>query len=282
MWSRKVPVLVSAHRGGVGPAFELENTKTAFEHVVLSDCEYVEFDIQRTRDGVFLLNHDSTVTTSTGTRPISEMTAVEVDTCVGERVRLEQVVKLLAVHGKKAHLDFKFVSPTGLPVNESWEVDAVRLVRQHLADDAFIVTSTEDMSVRHVRDWADTEHAHILVGLSLGRHHLDGMSFLSRLMFRWREAFPETRLQASRANLVVAQRHLARWRLLAWAHRHGLPVLVWTVDNPRELRQLMRDRRVWMVTSNYPDRALHARRHVVGDWLRDHRRPPDDHLSSLT
>jgi glycerophosphoryl diester phosphodiesterase len=33
---------------------------------------------------------------------------------------------------------------------------------------------------------------------------------------------------------------------------------VWTVDRPAELEQWMNDPAVWMVTTNYPERALDA------------------------
>ena len=36
----------------------------------------------------------------------------------------------------------------------------------------------------------------------------------------------------------------------------NIKVLVWTVDNPGRLRRFVYDKRVWMVTSNHPARAL--------------------------
>jgi glycerophosphoryl diester phosphodiesterase len=44
-------------------------------------------------------------------------------------------------------------------------------------------------------------------------------------------------------------------RLLRLACRTGLPVLVWTVDSRRELERFCSDSRVWMVTTDYPERA---------------------------
>jgi glycerophosphoryl diester phosphodiesterase len=58
--------------------------------------------------------------------------------------------------------------------------------------------------------------------------------------------------------VVVAHRHVARWTLRSYARRRGLPLLVWTVDRPSELATWMNDPAVWMVTTNYPERALAA------------------------
>lgn len=254
-------VLLSAHRGGCGRTPAVENTLAAFSDAVKTSVEYIEFDIQRTLDGVLLLHHDDRIHTPAGTRFIKDLTAAEVECLLGPRARYEQVLALIAESGRKAHLDLKFTSPQhlyGTPA-ATWEVHAVQVARRYLADDAFIVTTCEDHTVRAVRDWADLTGVNVLVGLSIGRHRLTGMRWWQKVSWRVGEAFPERRIRRSGANLLVAQRHLARWRLIAWAHRNDLPVLVWTVDNQKELRRLLADARVWMVTSNYPERGVALR-----------------------
>jgi glycerophosphoryl diester phosphodiesterase len=59
--------------------------------------------------------------------------------------------------------------------------------------------------------------------------------------------------------VLVAHHVLARVRLLRWAHRREVRVLVWTVDSPRVVAAALRDPRVWMVTTNRPEAALAAR-----------------------
>lgn len=255
----RTSVLLSAHRGGCGRSKDVENTLAAFEAAVLLPIEYIEFDIQRTRDGVFLLNHEDRVHVHGRTRYLADMTADEVDTICGPRVRYTDVLALLAVAGRKAHLDFKFTSPAHLysaDAADLWEVEAVRIALSYLPADEFIVTSCEDQTVRGIRDWADATGHDLTIGLSIGRHRLTGMTWRQAARWRVGEMFPGHRIHRSGANLVVAQRHLARVRLLAWAHRHNLRVLVWTVDGDRELARLMSDSRVWMITSNFPERGL--------------------------
>lgn len=258
-------VLLSAHRGGCGRSPEVENTLAAFEAAVAMDIEYIEFDLQRTIDGVFVVNHDDRIRIFGRDRYISKMTAEQVDMVLGRRVRYEEVLSLLAAAGRKAHLDFKFTSPEGLYATpeRTYEVEAVRVARAYLPDSDFIITTAEDASVRAVRDWMDAEGLTLMLGLSIGRHRLTGMNLVQQVRWRIEEMFPEKRIHRSGANLVVAYRHLARVRLLAWAARHNLPVLVWTVDSEKEMRRLLGDARVWMVTSNYPERGI-ALRHRLG------------------
>ena len=52
---------------------------------------------------------------------------------------------------------------------------------------------------------------------------------------------------------------LAMLRLIRWTARIGVPLLVWTVDDPRLQRRLLRDDRVWMITTNWPARAVRMR-----------------------
>lgn len=258
--SRSPRVLISAHRGGCGRRRDVENTLIAFENAIAAGSDYVEFDIQRTADGIYLLTHDDRVRVNGRTVMVADLPAAVVDDVLGRRVRYAEALALLAQHGRKAHLDFKFASPAhGVEAGEMWEVEATRTALAHLPATDFIVTTAEDHSVRILRDWADSEGIDLLVGLSIGRHRLTGMAWWRQVRWRAEELFPERRVRRCRANLLVAQRHLARARLLRWAHANNLPVLVWTVDNPSELRRLLSDPRVWMVTSNFPERGLGLR-----------------------
>jgi glycerophosphoryl diester phosphodiesterase len=186
---------------------------------------------------------------------------------------------LAALKGRaKAHIDLKFTSPAALYAEpgSTYEVAAVRAALAVLPANDLVVTTLEDQSVRAIRDWADAELAgaelagaelageelaDLLVGLSLGRD-VRGRSRLEQLRVRSSEAFPTRRMRESRANLVVVERTLARLIVLRWAQRHQLPVLVWTVDDASDLRRLLRDRRVWLVATNFPSRALALRRVV--------------------
>ena len=233
----RAKVLVSAHRMGSGGDRALENSLPALEAAVALGVDYVEFDVWRRDDGSFVVAHD----------PIHDR-------------GLSYGAVLEALRGRaRAHIDLKFTSPDeAYAADRAWEVDAARQAVQILGHDRMIVTTGNDRGVRAVRHWGEAEGLDLRVGLSLGRS-VRRLSFLRRIEVRRSELFPDVRMRASRANLVVAHHVLARLGVAAYARRRGVPLLVWTVDTPRALRYWLRPGRAWLVTTNHPDLALAIR-----------------------
>ncbi len=128
-----------------------------------------------------------------------------------------------------------------------------------LGADQVIITTGEDASVREIRRWSRLHAPTLLVGLSSGPWSHDGR-FVPRWRSRIAACFPRLRVRFSGANLVVSHKTVARLSLKAYARRRSLPLVVWTVDEPAELRRWMSDPDTWIVTTNYPQRALAARR----------------------
>ena len=223
-------VLVSAHRGGAGDDHRIENTLIAYERAIALGCDYVEIDIRRSADGRFVVIHDLDVE--------SEPSVIE-----GER--LEDVLACLKGRAK-AHVDLKFAGG---------ELAAVVDIVEELGADNIVITTAEDESIPRLFDWSRQYAPELLIGLSTSPRA--GGATLRDRIHAW---FPRRRLRRSGANVVVAQHTLARFWLRSYAHRKGLPLLVWTVDEPTALARWMNDSRTWMVTTNYPKRAFAARR----------------------
>ncbi|MBG6096820.1 glycerophosphodiester phosphodiesterase [Nocardioides sp. WG-D5] len=247
--------LLSAHRAAARQSGHRDNSWESLQEAVRMEVDYVEFDVHRTRDGEFVLHHDGHIRDRIGRKVrIADRTYAALSRLAPFRlVRYREALELLAAHGKHAHIDLKFASPSnhlGLP----HEVDAAEIALEVMRE-SFIVTTMVDESVRVLRDWADLRAPETLVGLSLGgvdfRHHP-----LKLVRLKLSEFFPEGRIRRCRSNLVVVEHRLADVWLLRWAHRRNIKVLVWTVDNPGRLRRFVYDKRVWMVTSNHPARAL--------------------------
>ncbi len=251
--------LVSAHRCGAGGRVELENTRTALDRAVNSGADYVEFDVQRCSDGAFVLFHDGCVEQDGNRIPIGELTFAEFALMGKRYLRYDEALDALSGR-KKAHIDLKFVSPSDNYEHaaDTYEAEAARIALERLGEGQFIITSLEDQSIRATRDWADGLGIELLAGLSLGRD-ISGKSWLHKLRTRLSELFPARRYSACRANLVVANHQLARIRTARWAERHGLPLLVWTVNSDSDLRGWLSDHRVWMVTTDLPELASRLR-----------------------
>ena len=254
---------MSAHRGGAGADRDRENTLDALREAVTVDCEYVEFDVQRCRDGEHVLYHHDHVRDGDRLVPVSGLTFPEFRELADTHLRLADALEVLRER-KKAHLDLKaWPGPAG--GGTRWPGDDVALVEQvidALGAENVIVTTLEDESVRAVRAWSRTRYPDLLVGLSLGRD-VGGRGLWRAAVTRWTELFPGRRLRRCDANLVVCHRRLARLRIAGWTRRRGLPLLVWTVDDPAELRRWLADPRTWMVTTNFPRRAVDLRRELA-------------------
>ncbi len=251
--------LISAHRCGADGQPQFDNTRAGVQRALSSDAEYVEFDVQRCADGALVLSHDAVVTWEGRRVRIETLTRAELTQAAGQTCSLEEALDILAGH-KLAHIDLKFISPEALygTPERTDEARAAQIAREIMGDANFIITSLEDRSVRVVRDWADAHGLSVPVGLSLGRG-LGATPWLARPGVRLSELSPARRIAGSRANLVVAHRRIARLGVARWAARDGMPLMVWTVDNPRSLRAWLSDPRVWLLTSNRPQMACQIR-----------------------
>ncbi len=108
------PVQRVAHRGGL--AYAPENTLAAFQKGIDLGVDWLEFDVQMTRDGALVVIHDETVDrTTNGTGPVRELTLEQIrslDAGDGQKVpTFQEVVDLAKSRGaqilpetKSAHL----------------------------------------------------------------------------------------------------------------------------------------------------------------------------------
>jgi glycerophosphoryl diester phosphodiesterase len=248
--------MISAHRCGAGSDLDLENTRAALDRALTLDVDYVEFDVQRLGDGTFVLFHDDFVELDGQTVPMSGLTFEQFSGMADHFMRYDDV--LAALKGvKHAHIDLKFVSPESSYADpeSTYEVAATKQALEILGAGHFIITTLEDRSVRAVRDWADGVGLDLLVGLSLGRD-ITEMSLVEAVRTRLSEFFPGARIRDSRANLVVCHQRIARYTVARFARRRGLPLLVWTVDEPEALAYWLTPDAAWLVTTNYPERAI--------------------------
>ncbi len=238
--------LVSAHRGGAGDDHSLENTLRAFTDAIEAGVDFVEFDVRLTADRRPVLAHDDTLLgdeeRSISSQPYDAFPS-------GVLLDLDTVLGLIADR-VRAHVDLKVRGD---------EVLLTSHIVGMLGIDNVIITTGEDASVRAIRRWSRVHAPGLRVGLSSSPWSHD-----RRFLARWRSViaswFPRLRMRFSGANLVVAHKTVARLSLRAYARRRGLPLVVWTVDDPDELRFWMNDPHTWIVTTNYPERALAVRR----------------------
>lgn len=232
-------VLISAHRFGAGD--DLASAAAA---------DFVEFDLQLLGDGSLVIFHDHHLDCA-GTRlELSALTWSEFAQHTPTIAYVDLLVQF-ANTGRHAHIDLKFSSPAAA-------VEAAQRAVELLGPTQAIFTTHHDEDVAAIQAWAASEGLQLRVGLSLGKG-VSGLGLTEAAKRIVAELFPARRFAASQANLVVAQRHLARLRLARWARKQGLPLMVWTVDSEHELRYWSRPGRCWAMVTNRAVEALRLR-----------------------
>lgn len=244
-WLRRLggAPLIVAHRGASGLA--PENTMTAFRVAIDLGAPAVECDVHLTADGVPVIIHDATLDrTTSGSGSVAAHTYEQIRTLdagawldgrfAGERVpalhealdlcarRARLVVELKAGGGEAlvvAALDAIERAKTTDVAVISFGLDEVRLVAQHRPDLSlgFLVSGM------HLRQHGAATA--VEMATSLG-----------------------ARFFCPQANAVDAS-------VMAASGAAGLPVSVWTVDDPARMRELA-SLGVDAITTNRPDVAL--------------------------
>ena len=252
--------LVSAHEYASKHRKDGATAAVMFAEAVELTADYIEFDVQRTRDGVFVVNHDRETVVAGERRRIADLTLDELRASDADVLTYAEALGM--VRGRAgAHLDLKFRPPASSyagPDDKTWEVQAARYAVEALGADKVVVTTGRDRAVAALARWSATSCPDLLVGLSLGgsKAHLP---WRRRISARWSELFPARRVAACGARVVVANHYLARLGVARWTGRHELLLLVWTVDSRGGLRRWLYDPRCWMVTTNNVRAAVRIR-----------------------
>jgi glycerophosphoryl diester phosphodiesterase len=255
-------VLVSAHRCGyaeLGTVGGQEDPVAGIAHSAAIGADYCEFDVRRCADGTFVVAHDPDGGIGDESVVISDLTWDELCRSAPDVCRLDVLLEALRVTDMGAHVDMKFRTPPEVrAAGDHWEVDLASVLVEHLDPDKIVFTAGVRATTTSLRAWADQHAPGLVVALSIGGS-VRGMTWRQAVQRRWGEFFPRLRFERSHADAVAAHFVLARVRLARWTTRIGVPLLVWTVDSPRLQRRFLHDRRIWMITTNWPARAIALR-----------------------
>jgi glycerophosphoryl diester phosphodiesterase len=222
----------------------------AFESAVLHGAELVEVDLRRTADAVLVCVHDPHLP---GLGPVS---ALEYHRLSGREregvLRWEGFLEVLdegeRTTGRPAgstsvHLDLKDVG-----------YEAASMADLEKRGRPCVVTSGEDESIAAVRRVAPDVQALLTLGGS-GR----GMTPRQVASMRASEFWPLGRLRRCDATGIAAHGFIATAPLRRWCRRHGMTVLVWTIDSASALERWLAEPDVDIVTTNRPLAAAELR-----------------------
>lgn len=230
---------IIAHRGGAG--LGPENTISTFRRALIAGADVLEMDVRTTTDGHLVVLHDATVDrTTNGTGPVAAMTLAKLkELDAGYRWSSDDGRSFpfrnrrIAVPSMEEVLTTFADTPLVVEIKENNPTAGLslcRLLKQHNGLNRVLVASVHARVLKQIRrDWPQvatsaTPGEAFLFDL-LGRLHLTAL------------ARPD--MQALQVPPVFRGRPVVTERLVAAAHRQGLKVEVWTVNEPAPMAHLL-------------------------------------------
>lgn len=246
--------LTFAHRGGAG--LWPENTLEAFRGAVELGCSHLETDLRVSRDGEIVLMHDAVLDrTTNGSGPVSAHTLAELRQ-LDAGYRFSPDGKTFPRRGQGVTIptfaELVAAAPGvcfNVEIKERGQVDLPRallaFVERHGITDRIIVAAEQHELVRDFRRLSGGR-----IATSASRRECLQFWFASRLQLT---GFVRLPYQALQIPVRFGHRELVTPRLLDAAHRAGLAIHVWTIDDAAEMHRLL-DLGVDGLMSDHPDR----------------------------
>lgn len=229
-----------AHRGWhLGELTGMENSLAAFRRAAAEGYRYLETDVQATRDGVVIVQHDTTLDRTTdGGGAVAQLDWAAVRTArVGGREPVCRLVDLLEdLPDALLNIDVK---------SDSAVAPVLDLLDRTRGWDRVCLASFSEARLQRMRKAA-------------GPRLLTSMGTASAVALRLRSALPflpwRAPIRGGLAQLPVRSQgiRVVDRALLRYAHRRHLEVHVWTVDRAEEMTALL-DLGVDGVVTDRPD-----------------------------
>jgi len=212
-------VQIIAHRGASGAA--PENTLAAFERAIADGADWIELDVQETADGVVVVQHDSDFMKSAGLAlrvweaTAAHLAAIDIGSRYGPEFSDERVPTLaealqLAKGRINVLIELKYYGH-----DQQLEARVVALVEAAGMASNIRVMSLKHEGVRKVAALRSAWTCGVLSTVAVGD--------LTRLEVEFLGVTPST----------------ATRKFIRRAHRQGMEVYVWTVNDPIEMSRLM-------------------------------------------
>ena len=224
--------MVIAHRGA--SALTTEHTLEAFELALEAGADVLELDLRLTADGIPLIAHDRDLARPLGVAsPIAETPLADLRAAVGEAKPERPAHEMLLTFedalrrfsDERLNVELKDNDPA---LAEA----AYRLIERHEAHDRVLVASFHAGVLRAFREVSQGTTA-------TSAATSEALRFYGCYLVRMpcRPSFEALQIPPSAGSSWLAP-DLSKRRFIAFAHRHGLAVHYWTIDDPTEIERL--------------------------------------------
>lgn len=231
------PIAVIAHRGA--SALAPENTIPAYEAAIRIGARFMECDIHRTCDGHWVVIHDDTTLRTTGSPGnVHEMTLAEIKALdagawkgsefAGTKIpTLEELLAVTRGEGRKLAVEIKPPPrETRDEAADARDIDEIcdALARAGAGPEDLVIFAWAPDILRRMRE----KQPEMTTTLLMAAPPMQGA--LRQDLFRKAAAAGATILGVENKRLDKA--------FFEMAHKEGLKVWVWTVDDPRAMERL--------------------------------------------
>jgi glycerophosphoryl diester phosphodiesterase len=223
--------LVIAHRGSSGE--RPENTLPAYALALEQGADMIEIDLHRTRDGAIVIAHDECLPGLPEGREIGDSALADVRAVADGDRRVPTLDEVLDGFGARIPFNLE-IKVGGRGAYPGIEAETLAALGRRGLGATILFSSFDDGVLQRLRE-ADP-HARL------------GVLVSGRAPERWLE-----RCAAVGAEAVHFWKGLAGAPAVEAAHRAGLAVYVYTVDEPAEMRSLL-DRGCDGLFTNFPAR----------------------------
>jgi glycerophosphoryl diester phosphodiesterase len=234
---------VIGHRGAAGEA--PENTLVSFRKAFEQGADLIELDVQGTRDGKVIIIHDATLDrTTNGRGPLKTHSLAQVKALDagynftldngqsfpyrGQGIQVSTLEEfLIALPDAKAIVEIKPESPHIVePV-----IDTVHRLER---DDQVLLASEADSILANIRRSLKDQQIHIATGFSYG----DVAAFMRHIAMGTLHEYHASG-EALQVPCEYAGTSLVNAVTLEAAHRFGLEMFVWTINDIDEMKRLL-------------------------------------------
>jgi glycerophosphoryl diester phosphodiesterase len=252
---------VFGHRGAAGLA--PENTLVSFERALGDGAGVLELDVHATRDGVVVVIHDDTLErTTNGTSAVRQLDFAEVRRYdAGFRFEIDGAHPFRGRGVRVPSLEETLEAFPAIPLNieikqgePPIEAIVVDLLDRHGALDRVLLAAEDDRVMERIR--ARTP------GVATSAAYGEARDFFERC-FADRFADYEPIARALQIPPRTAGIELVVAETIAAAHRFGLEMHVWTINDETEMARLL-TLGVDGVMSDYPGRLVGVVRRLAG------------------
>lgn len=211
---------VMAHRGLSADA--PENTLYAFSDAISVGADFIELDVQQTRDGVLVVMHDSNLKRTTGVNKdiwdvdyadIQNLNAGSWFDPAYANARIPTLEETLQFVDKRAKLNIE-IKPTKHG-SDTLEQDVAELITRYQYTDACYVTSFSYGSLKKVKEANPEIRTGYLMSVAYGQFY----------SLKYADAFSLNKV------FVTSQ-------VVNAAHQQGKQIFAWTVNSMSEVRSL--------------------------------------------